>query len=301
MKTHFQWQTPKLAMSRKAAKALKQTLRPALQRALPDLSIFAAILLLCLILWPGSDSILSFVVLFAILVALACYVLLPLQKLLQINLHLRRSNEPSVQVRLDDDRIFYLSRGKIGFYKYADIQSFWIAMERFDDGTSPVLQLRTFDGREAVFPLVDDLSVENLREFLQDRITATRNRSRQLSTRKHGAALKKHAMALMVFTGLCVLVFAILFISSQSELTAAYTDQLNLEQTADQPDTADLLALHAKSSNAFKGLAGFGLLFLLACVLMLWGDARYLRARLARLQAYLPDAALNQRQKAGDV
>jgi len=292
MATHFEWKTPKLALSRKATKAIELALRPALRRAVPDLAVFAAVVLVFIALRPGIQSPLGYIMISALLAALLFYVILPLRVIFAINLHLRRPSKPSLHVKLTDDRVQFTAVGKVGLYKYADIQSFSIAMERFEDGRTRVLELRTFDGRDSVFPLDDDVSVEDLRQFLQDRITAARHGRRQLPTRKYGAALKKHALAVMFFSALCALAFAVAFIHTELRIAAA--------DTADVSAAAES-ALHVRAAMSLAAAAAFGVLFLVGSVLMLWGDTRYLRARLARLQSYLPDSALNQRQKAGDM
>ena len=291
MTTHFEWKTPKLALSRRATKAIELALRPALQRAVPDFSVFAAVVLVFIALRPDPGSPLGFVMVSALLAALLFYVILPLRVIFAINLHLRRPSKPSLHVKLTDDRVLFTALGKVGLYKYADIQSFSIALERFEDGRTRVLELRMFDGRDSVLPLDDDVPVEDLRQFLQDRITAARHGRRQLPTRKYGAALKKHALAVMFFSALCVLAFAVVFIHTELRIAA----------DADGTSAAAESALHARAAMSLAAAAAFGVLFLVGSILMLWGDARYLRARLARLQAYLPDSALNQRQKAGDM
>ena len=209
------------------------------------------------------------------------------------------------KIKIGENKIVFGKRRR-GFWQYRDIQSFKITQEQFRDTTIPVLELDSFDGECLSLGLTPDVSIDQLSAVLSGRIVDARKEAKNLFARKGGARQRIFAVLLMCFGVIGLIVFSANFFHAKSaerqdqkfetrlaervaELKSEQIGKQQLEPLEKVTEWSLSTELLAKSNKMLIGMLISISVFLLGCVLMLWGNNRLLRNRLTRLGVYLAD------------
>jgi len=303
METYFEWQTPDGFRPKKSAESLKKTFRPALLEAIFSIFVLGIIVVLWFLLGikPGS----LFAGLYFILVMLVVLALVfpPVLGFVLVLFALRRPPKSGRKIKLTENKIIF-GEGRRSFCWYKDIQSFRIAHEQFKDTTMPVLELESFDGKSCGFGLGSKVSLEQLNTALSERIIAARKEAKKLCVGRGTWRKSNLGLTLMVYGVIALLLFSANFLRVKSaqnqEFKVSFTErvgELESGQTSEQQiDTLKKVVelslsteLLAESNVALIGMTISVSIFLIGCVLMLWGNNIILKNKIARLQAYWAD------------
>lgn len=305
MKTYFEWQTPAGFRPEKSTKALKKAFKPALFEAIFGIFILGIIILVWFLigLKPGSSSAALFFIL-AMLVVLAL-VFPPVLGFILVLFALRRPPKSGRKIKLTENKIIF-GEGRRGFWWYKDIQSFRIAHEQFKDTTIPVLELESFDGKSCGFGLGSKVSLEQLNTALSERIIAARKEAKKLCVGRGTWRKRNLGLTLMVYGVIALLLFSANFFHAKSaerrdqkfetrlaervaELKSEQIGKQQLEHLEKVTEWSLSTELLAKSNKMLIGMLISISVFLLGCVLMLWGNNILLKNRIIRMQAYWAD------------
>jgi hypothetical protein len=303
IKSYFEWQTPLGFRPRKSTDQLKKLLRPAIFGSIISILLFAIVIIVPWIFLALRHNRFFFTSYLLLLYAAIFFFLIPISFPIQILLTLWRGPRTRLKVRVCENIIVF-SKGHRGFFKYEDVQSFHIEKEEFKGETISILEMETFDGDSVGLGLSPDIPIDQLVGFLSDRILEARKVLRGLFARKAGA---KHRLAGLILMYLGSIVFlALLATSAEHGLglekrfenepakrtTESKTSQLTERQlkTKENPREQSLSTeLLVEPNQMLVGMLLSTSMFLFGCVLMLWGEHKFLKAKITRLQAFYSD------------
>ncbi|MHC4546603.1 MAG: hypothetical protein ACYTDW_19960 [Planctomycetota bacterium] len=309
MKSYFEWQTPAGFRPKKSAEALKKSLKPALFGVIFSICILGAIILLWFLLGikPGS----SFAAWYFIFALLAGVVLIfpPVSVFVWILFALRRPPRSGRKIKFTENKVVF-GENRRGSWKYEDVQSFRIVEEEFRGTNILVLEMEHFDGDYLNLGITPDVATDRLRAVLSERLVDARKRAKNIFARKAGARLKLFAVLLMCCSLVAFVIFSGKFSNAKSvekrdQKFARILAERMGELESEQVDKRQLVyfkkvtgwylstELLAKSNEMLIGMSISVSIFLIGCVLMLWGNNIYLKNKISRLQAYLPDKLEN--------
>ena len=309
MKSYFEWQTPAGFRPKKSTESLKKAFKPALLEAVFSICILGVIILLWFVLGIERGS--TFSNLFVIFGILTGIVLIfpQISLFAWIPITLRFPPKSQTKIRLTENKIIF-GKGRSGFWEYTDIQSFEIVQDQFQGMVIPVLELENFDGRGCSLGISQEISVQELNSFLYERICAARIKARNLNVVKGTVRQRQFGYLLLMFGMIGLLFFSVRLwnmrsIEKQSdEFKAELTKQV--AQLESQKVGKEQIELYKKVFESYLsaellairnmfliGMFGSISVFLLGGVLTLWGNNKYLKNKISRLQAYLPDKLEN--------
>lgn len=304
MKTYFKWQTPAGFRPKKSTESLKKGFKPMLFEALFSACMLGAILLLWFLLGIERGSL--FADLFIIFAILAVVVFtMPILAFVCIPFMLWRPPKGETKVKLTENKVIF-GKGRRDFWEYGDIQSFEVIQDQFQGMAIPVLELENFDGRGCSLGMSQEVSLKELESFLSERIRSAREITRNLNVAKGTLRQAQFGFLLLMFGMLVLLVSSVGFWKlrsiekrsnkfeaelarrvSQLELQKAGKEQIELfEKVAEWSLSAELLV---KRNNLLIVIFGSISIILLGGVSILWSKNIYLKNKICRLQAYLPD------------
>jgi hypothetical protein len=308
MKTYFEWQTPTGFRPRKSTEYLKKALPHALLDAAISSLVLAIIVLLRIFLHPKHES--WFAILFPALAGLVVltFVVIPVSLPIAMLLAIRLVPRGRIKVKVGENKIVF-GEGRRGLFRYEDIQSFRIEKEEFKDQAIPVLEMETFDGSSVGLGLSHDVPIDQLVNFLSERILEARKEMRGLFTRRTGARMKLAGFVLAFVSLISLLFHTVLFADVLNAMNLQKGFETSRVERAIEPGSIQPTEHQSKnlekqhqlsieslvmSNHILAGMLISGGLFLFGCVLMLWGDNKFLRAKITRLQAYWVDISQNE-------
>jgi hypothetical protein len=219
------------------------------------------------------------------------------------------------KMKITEKGIFRKSGNSSKIWRYEDIQSFQIREEHLEDGVINVLELKNFNGLVLAAGLTPEIPIDQLSVVLSDRIGAARQKVKD-SFIVRGRYWQNLVGILLIGAGLMAFL-ALFSISIDDEIAEKRAKKFEakveerIAELRSEGISEEQLAAFEKVIrwSMLKGLAlsrwiknlvlisiGSGL-FLLGCVMTLWGRNRLLNDKIAKLEVYWADMFENEGTK----